>query len=317
MHESGFNRMIKENIFSFFPFNKNTGKKIELLRRSPEFIEILFNGVNKTTLSYLKDENNKVIPQTDFPYEDIDTTQSIINAFDKGIDCFFAVAFEYGINAKVYEPEELLYLLSRLIEVPTKEECFNLGQLQHDEGYGSILIERIIEDKHLTSIKDISVEKAYSRFIKNLSYKINEVPWIQGVITSINENYIKQMRGLEVKSVNSDAINSLLEVLDENNHINEIYVYGAGQFLHELLPYLLHRNIVLKGILDTRANFSNFRFLDFEVKSLTDIDFEMEDTIIISSVVFATDITSLILDTIKNKNLKIMIINHYNGLIHL
>jgi predicted HAD superfamily hydrolase len=315
MHETGFNNMLEDKIFTFFPFNKNTQKNIEIIRRSPEFIEILFNGINRTTLNYMRDENEQVLPLTDFPYKKIEQTKEFIDAFDSGIDVFFSLAKEYKIQEDIFSREELLYILTRLIEVPTKDEANYLGSLFHDEGYGSLIVEKLIEKEHLDLIKEIGIEKAYFNFNSNLSYNIGKIPWVQGSITLIDSEYIKKFKALETKSVNYDAIRNILNALEEQKDIKNIWVYGAGQFFSELLPDIKNKVYKIKGVIDTRAKFSNFKSENFDVLSLDQASIENGDTIVISSVVFAIEITDTILEYLKNKNISIKIVNHYNGVL--
>ena len=315
MHESGFNKMLGDNILTFLPYSQKTAKHIELIRRSPEFIEILFNGVNQTTLHYKK-RKNKVIAVTDFPYVNQKLIAKYIKAFDKGIDSFFKIAKQYNLKQNLYSKDTLTFMLSRLIDVPTIQEAANLGNLYHDEGYGNLSVEKLISDEHVNTIDEFGMQKAYFHNTNNPTFQIGKIPWVQGVITRLEPQLIKKAKALENKGINSTAIDKIIEELSQNKNIKNVYIFGVGQFFNELYPSLLKMDITIKGLIDSRAYFSSLTSCGFNVKPLKEVDLEKGDTIIISSSVFAIEITDSIINYCKEKKYtNISILNHYNNLI--
>jgi predicted HAD superfamily hydrolase len=315
MHSSGFEKMLKERTLTFLPFTQKTSQKIERLRRSPEFIEILFNGVNQTTINYTMNQDGTIEAITDFPYNDIKETRTLSKAFDKGIDAFFDIVRIHTPNQKLYSSETILDIISRLIEIPNIVEAINLGNLYHDEGYGSSLLEQLVTQEHRDSIKEAKIQKAYYSNSVNSAYKIGKIPWVQGVITQLNEDYIVNVNGLKTKGINEDSIHKIVEILTQDLHISEVYIYGAGQFFIELRPELNKIGVNIKKIIDTRAKFAPFKIDDFNVTSIEDSNITDTSTIIVSSAVFAIDITQTIMDFAKSKNYKLKVINFYNGLL--
>lgn len=315
MHSSGFNKMLSSKTFTFLPFNQQTQQKIERFRRTPEFIEMLFNGINQTTIHYKKVENKTVEAITDFPYSDIKETERMTKAFDKGVDGFFQIAKIHQLKRHLYSSEVILDFISRIIEIPTYKEAKSLGNMYHDEGYGSHSVDRLITKKHIKEIKQVGIEKSYYFNAKSSAYKIAQIPWVQGAITLLNEKYIGEINSLKVRSINQDSIDKLIEILTLNSFISEVYVYGAGQFFIELKPILLKHGIKVIGILDTRAQFSTFQIDGLEVKSITNANLSNNSTIIVASAVFAIDITQLISQFANIQGYELNIINFYNGLI--
>jgi predicted HAD superfamily hydrolase len=314
MHESGYNKLLKSVTHSFLPFEK---KDIEMIRRTPEIFEILFNGNFQTTISYVE-ENGIVVPKTELPHTYINEMKEIIYAFDKGIDSFFDIAIQNNLGKNIFKRDELLQILSRVIELPTKIEANYLGKLYHDEGYGNVLVDNLISQNDIDFISK-NLEKAYTSFKSSLSYKVGEISWIQGTIVNIDSEFLKNMNGYRQKGVNSGSIYKILNILEENKKIKSVYIYGVGQFYHELKSYLREMNINIKGLIDSRAKFSNINMDGFKVNYIEECSFYQDDVIIVSSAVYALEITDLIkkYKSSQNSNIRISIINHYNGIVNI
>ena len=293
MHGEGMNKMVNENIESFFSYNENNKNNIEILRRSHEFIEVLFNGLNQTTLSYEQREN-RIQAIKDKLNTTLSSNKKSLNAFDRGIDCFFTIGKKYNIKFDIFKKEKLLSMIGRLIDMPTFEESKYIGSLAYDESYGNNDIKTIIDSVHLKEIKAYGIEKAYKNNNSNLAFKIGEIPWVQGVLTQLDGKYIPKIRSLNIQSVNTSAINKILDKLDKYTQIKEVYIYGVGQFFIELVPFLKERNIKIKGLIDTKAKFLEFEVEGYKVKSFENINFSHKDCIIISSAVFAMEINNMI-----------------------
>ena len=313
MHESGYNKMLGKNTLSFLTFSQKNKPKLELLRRSPEFIEILFNGANTTTIGYETKVDNSIMPVLDKKQPHFKELQCVIDAFDSGIDAFFAIAKSYNIGS-VYTRELLLDMLFRLLKIPTYDEALHLGNLVHDEGYGSDILQTIITESHIQAIKKTGVLQTYNNACKNVTYKIGEITWINGTITKLDPFVIQNMHSITSKSGNTDAINTILNILQNEIAIKNIAIYGGGQFYEELRPHL-HYNIV--DIFDTRAKFSKFSIDGLEVKTLQDATFEQYDAIVVASAVYAKEITVSIAQAAKEQNKKITIVNVTDGILFL
>ncbi len=315
MHSSGFDKMLSRKTIPFLPFSQQTKQKIERLRRSPEFIEILFNGVNQTTLNYKENPDNTIEAVTDFPYKNIEEIQATSLAFDKGIDAFFKIAKTQKLSKNLYSSETILDFISRLIDVPNTIEAKNIGNLYHDEGYGSTIVEQLIMDKHTEVISNLGIKTAYLNNASNSSYQIGRIPWVQGVITNLDKDYIANINSLKVKGINEDSITKIIEILSSNPDINNVYIYGGGQFFKELSPILQKLGVTINGIIDTRAKLKPYKINEFKVTSIENSSVTDGSTIIVSSAVFAIDITQTLINFAKKENFNLNIVNFYNGLL--
>ncbi|WP_428738514.1 hypothetical protein [Sulfurimonas sp.] len=315
MHESGFKTMLHDKVFTFFPYTSTTKNLIETIRRTPEFIEILLNGNHQTTLCYQENEDGTISPQTTtIEMQDKDFS-NIIESFDNGVNSFFTIAKEYNIGQKLFTRESLLKMLARIIDFPTSKEAHFLGELFYDEGSYENSKQKIIKNQDIQSIKELGVYESYLNSKNDLSYKIDEITWINGTITLIEPGFISKVNGFNIKSVNNVAINSIIKTFEELPKYNNIYIYGAGQFATELLTHTIMQELQIKAIIDTKAQIHSFKFLDFDVLSLNEIIFEKNDVVIVASAVFANDITDTIIQYLKTTQQHIAIINHKKGLV--
>ena len=208
-----------------------------------------------------------------------------------------------------------MFFLSRIIDIPDIVETKHLGNLFHLESYGNSDIEPLITNKHKNDITHIGISEAYFNYKANTAYHIGITPWLQGVITQINQSYIAKIQSINNRGVNADVINKILEILDENTDIEDAYVYGVGQLFIEISPYLKNRNVKIKGLIDAQAKFSTFYLDGYQVQKVEDVDFQNGDTVIVASAVFAIEITNTILASV-NKNINLRIINYYNGCLY-
>ena len=314
MHSSGVKKMQGCKIFSFLPLNSKTEKEIELIRRNHEFIEILFNGNHKTTLNY-QENSTKVVPITASSKSSSNKNRDKLKAFDKGINAFFNVCKKYKLKDSLYSRENLLLMLTRLIEVPTKDEAIELGNLHHDESYKNSSTKKIITNKDKKIIQKIGIGNSFYSNNSNLAFLSGKVSWVNGAITQLDDKYIQNIKSLATKGANSNSITKILEVLDENRSITEIYLYGSGELFKELLPSLIKRKIKIKSLIDARAKIADFSIEGYKVTSLDKIALKDEDCIVVASVVFATEITNNIIKYAQKR--KIKIVNFHDGLVRI
>jgi len=313
-HSGAKQKMQDSKLFSFLEYSATNNKEIELIRRNHEFIEILFNGLNETTLYYSKHKKSiEAITHTNNRSLHLNRTK--LTAFQKGVDSFFKIAKKYRLKENLYSKKELLLMMARLIEVPTIQEASVLGNLYRDENYDDAKPIKIVSKQNLNMIKEIGLEKSFYKNSLSPSFKINEIPWVQGTITQLDDTYIQNIKSMATKGINSDSVSKILELLDNDITIQEIYVYGAGELFKELLPHLKQKNIKIKKLLDSKASIADFDFHGFRVQNIVNTKFKDGDYIVVSSVVFAVEITKIIVENSQNKKLKI--INFYNDILEI
>lgn len=317
MHQLGFEKLFGFNSYGFLTStNLQFQRKVWDIARSPEIIEILFNGAATTTTGYEENEFNDVVPCLDSKKEWQEKLEHVFSSFEKGIFDFFAQCKKFDIKDKLFDRQSSLDLLSRLINIPIEEESKYLSILIHDEGYGTSVIEKVIEEKHIKIINEVGIEKTFINHMSNNNFKIREIPWIQGCLSFIDPDFIARARGLISENTNKTAIENILKVLDEHK-FDRISVYGAGEFFNLILPEILNRNIIIKNVYDTKACLKRYNIRNFTVQypDRNTSSLENNDVIIVSSAAFAEKITGFLQTFSVASNIHLRIINFYDGLI--
>lgn len=291
-HAQGYQKLSDKHILAFLPYTKKTAQAIQSIHRTPEFIEILLNGLHETALNYAK-RNTKTVPYTYLPKTNQKNLTQITHAFENGIKLFFELARTYKLPPKSYDREELTYMLARLIELPTHTEAKFLGELEYDEGKASHGIYALIDDTKRYFIQKVSIDKTHQEFLKNPIKYRREIPWMEGVITQLFPSYLLQYHGASTNP-NQEIIERLLKQLDASQQ-KQIMVYGAGELFIQLLPYLQERKVTIEALIDSRAEINTFEVKGYKVVALAEaLATKNQATIMVASGVFARNIHSLI-----------------------
>jgi HAD superfamily hydrolase (TIGR01549 family) len=289
----GFENSFSQKQFTYIPYNEKNKYKIELLRRSPDIFEILFNGMLKTTLGYQK-KGNKVLPLID-SYSTIED-KSIIKSFAKGINNYFNYSFKYNQKENIFNPDDILNIMTRVIEFPTTYEAKYLGELYINTSEDASKKIPLISTENKNKVKEIGIKQVLDNLKINLYKDWQHIPWVQGAITLIDHKVIKQNYIIQ-EDVNQAYLNNLLNKIDEKK-ISEVSIYGVGEFFLKLLPELLLRNIEIKYLIETMP--SNKEFMQYKVLSPEEIALTNQKNFIIASVAFSSIMVSRLNSVIKN-----------------
>jgi len=300
----GYRQLQEYQTFSFFPYTQRVAKALESLGRSPEFIEILLNGAAPSSIAYSQD--GTAIVQT--PLTNTQTISRISKAFKEGIDSFFSFAKLYDLQAQSYSRQNLALMLTRLVELPTKEEAEYLGALEYDEGKSSKHCYTIVSNKEKEKLTQEKLDNFYHTFLNNPYGSKLTTPWPQGLLTSIQENFLTQFYGVK-KSPNEQVIQKLLKKLTSIKQ-KELMVYGAGQLFEELILPLQIRGLTIKTVIDSRAEIQSFWVGGFEVLCLEKaLEHLSEATIVIASGVFYNTIAEKLHTYADQKQLKLTLVD--------
>jgi FMN phosphatase YigB (HAD superfamily) len=305
-HAQGYKKLSNEHVLAFLPSTKKTVRAIQSIHRTPEFIEILFNGLNETTAGYVS-QNAKATPNTYLPKSNQEHLLNITAAFSNAIELFFELARAYELTPKSYDREQLTLMLSRLIELPTKYESDFFGELAYDEGKASNSFYKLIDASKLEYIQTLGLQKAHQEFISSPTKHRYKIPWMEGLITQLAPSHLIQYYGASTNP-NQEIIDRLLFQLDISKQ-KQIMVYGAGELFIQLLPYLQERNIKIEALIDSRAEVNSFMTEGYNVVSLYEaLRDKDEATIVIASGVFCEAIKKQILEFAHFQNKEIQII---------
>ena len=299
MHSSGYEVLPSIIQLSFLNFDKSSEKHIELIRRSPEFSENLFNGNSQSTNSYER-KDGQIIPIFS---EKNTIREEIVESFDAGIESYFNIIKKYKYK-KVFNNEELLLFLSRLIEVPTKDEVKYLGDLDFEVGAGSSGLFKLLYGK----IESENIQDYYISYLNNISTDRDKFPWVNGLITKENPSLIKRVKGFEEFSEKGTGVSQILKHL-EFLDTNEVVIYGAGAFFETLYPYLDVFDLEISLLIDARANNKEYIFYDIQVKTLENSNLKDNSTIVIASGAFLKEIIENIEKYARRENINITVVS--------
>ena len=296
--KQGFKNSINQKQDTFIPYNQQNSFKINLLRRSPDIFEILFNGLLGTTLGYEKIEK-KVAPIVDKNITIKD--ENLINAFIKGIDEYLEISMKYKPKDTNFSSDDILNLIVRVIEFPTSYEAKYLGKLQINTSDDASSLIPIISTKSIEKLKKNGIDETFQS-LKNDLYKYwADIPWVQGTIANLEPNYLKNIYLSD--NTNQKYLDLLLEQIDKSK-IKEVSIYGAGEFFLLLLPELLLREIRVNYLIETKPK--QDRFFGYKALSVEEIIKTEEKNFIIASVAFSSAMKEkLVAEFRKKDNIKI------------
>lgn len=297
MHPSAYASHLTNRTYSFLPTGEADESFVELIKRSPEIIEILFNGQTTTTLSY-----EKAQPILEISSPQSDEIAPLIEAFDKGIEVFIHILFANHISMPLGSPRTNLRILSRLIELPHPREVKFLGKLYHDEGCGSTQMNPLITEDRVKILQQNPLSETYRKLSENIWLYQKEIPWIHGTISTIDPEYLLIMKQIKsFQKIQNPAVHSIVNKLI-SKAITHGVIYGAGQFCLELLEELKAINFIIDAIVDTRAFIQSFDIENHRVVSPSSIiaSLSKNDVVIIASNMFVTEIAQTILGLNKD-----------------
>ncbi|WPZ18085.1 hypothetical protein UM396_16210 [Geobacillus subterraneus] len=217
-------------------FVGNAGENAELIKtimRSPEGLEQLIMKKDGSTLDYKHDlNNNRVVPvlgKNQFANWEIRAKEIC----QQGMFVFQSLWFYFKerkrkLSEKIfYNKNDICKLVHRLIDFPTYEESIKIGNLSHDDNFGTTSINKICSSDNEKLIDDIGISSFLTRSL--YSYQNGKVYWPQAVITRKDKSYLFEMYVRFNNPFSYLAIMSQMvsRVIDEGN--KRVIVYGAGE----------------------------------------------------------------------------------------
>ncbi|WP_419767653.1 hypothetical protein [Arcobacter sp.] len=307
MSEQGLDNAIKKITLSFFHNEEDNTKNIKSLYRSPAATEVLFNGLEDTTIGY--EEIQNIVKAITKPTEQVPS--KIIESFNYGIEVFFEMAKLYKLEENKYKSEELIKLLSRVIELPTIDEANFLGNLTFDIGAGrNVKVKKIVD---LEEQDKYYKDNLYINHLNYFNYKKEYFEWVEGFITQINQYEISLHKGIFDLRDTNIAITNLVNTL-KNNNIEEIYIFGTGDFFKKLLPKLDDNNVKVLGLIDSKAISGTYRVDKFIVDTLENTIVN-NSNILIASGAFIDPIHEYISECCHSHDISVNIIDCINGIV--
>jgi hypothetical protein len=232
----GSNKMFQK-IFSgikidgFLTYKDNGWSAANTISRTPEVIEQLVMSIEHgTTIGYAPGERG-VLPTTKSCFFNDDEknlrkyTQQGVMAFQKE---WFALKKFKGLPFlhKYIDAETLGSILSRFIQCPTPNEVFYLGQIKHDDNFGSNSSGYLLDPKIGEVLKEIGSKSFLAPQIAVRPYGV--VYWPQLYVSAQNPSYfLEKYLELRPDMYEEQCLLSLKNRLAENS-VNSVVIYGAS-----------------------------------------------------------------------------------------
>lgn len=312
---SGYENLSKNRTIAFLEYNEATKYYLKLIKRTPEFIEILLNGTDQTTIGY-DNKANPILSQPIKNSSDFKKLTKNTTALNEGIFSFFSEAIRYNLP-KQLPINALSKMLARLIEVPTKTEANFLQNILVDNGKGRKIVNKLITKEQIQKIQKIGISKLYENILDDLNYKRSEIYWPFGIISLIDDSYLPKQKNILEIHPNEKHIRILTNIL-VSSKIKKANIYGAGFLFSKLKPILAENNIKVISLMDSRAKLNEFMFENHKVKAINScINKANPYPIIVASAEYWLEITNQIIRYLKQNNLSNDIINYKDGFIKL
>ncbi|MDX7742855.1 hypothetical protein [Aeromonas dhakensis] len=296
-------------ISAFIPVRTDTIKGIKKIARSPEIFEIVLVGLEGSTLGYRRTAEGRVVPrQAEVSYST--QHQQNIRSFEAGISAYQLWDQSLGIpEPDLDERLSFLRMMERLVECPVSSEVRYLGNLVHEDNFGSERSYKVINSSGLARIHSEGIETFYRKFSKNMSYGERWLAWPQGSLSRLDPDLMMDFVGLrDARYKHAQAIERLLE-LAQSQQATDVIVYGAGEFFECLVPELAKNSIHIRSVIDKKANFGHYQVMGYHVISLSECSIPSGTVLIIASASFVEEIRRDIFAAISSQDVTILSLN--------
>ncbi|WP_421173050.1 HAD-IA family hydrolase [Aeromonas sp. 601115] len=296
-------------ISAFIPVRNDTIKGIKKIARSPEIFEIVLVGLEGSTLGYRRTAEGKVVPRQAEVRYSVQHQQNI-RSFEAGVNAYQLWDQSLGIaESDLSERISFLRMMERLVECPVSSEVHYLGNLVHEDNFGSERSYKVINSSGLARIHSEGIETFYRKFSKNMSYGERWLAWPQGSLSRLDPDLMMDFVGLrDARYKHAQAIDRLLELM-QSQHATEVIVYGAGEFFECLAPELIKKSIRIRTVIDKKANFGHYQVMGYDVISLSECSIPSGSVLIVASASFVDEIKRDIFATISSQDVTILSLN--------
>ncbi|GGF52301.1 HAD family hydrolase [Alteromonas lipolytica] len=272
----------KTHYSSFVSAHSDSRNLRQLLSRSPECIEPFLVGDCGTVTGYSDDEMATPEQASSLP-----ENSAYVQDFLAGLKCYFEVHHQYQLAA--IDVQDVLPLLYRYIQLPTRTEALLFTHILHQDNFGSNDAYPIITQAQGDEVSHWPVAEFYQAFCQYPKIKVGKIHWPQAVITLLDDKYLSRQNGLLSMDTDADVLNLMERVLAQQ--WQRFAVYGAGLFFEKLLPHLQKHNLHIEQVIDRKAEISGpYQVAGFEVQSLQSALQNGCDKILISSFAFKDEI---------------------------
>jgi predicted HAD superfamily hydrolase len=291
----------------------NAGENDQLIKkimRSPEIIEELILADCGSTLGYEREESGRVVPLLD-DFDLSEDERKWKKLCQKGI-MHFQQLWSNLTDQKPFlrkelmqQKEDWIYLLLRLIEMPTPEEAKKLGMLHHDDNFGSSHYSTICRPQDELLARKLGPEEFLKRSL--YGYHVTGVYWPQGVLTINQPSFLFQ------KYLNDSNDNSYLAIMSKlvyeikKKGFSSIIMYGAGEVGQAFIEVASLDGISVELVVDKKESLWGEEIKGVSIVSLEEAVEAGPHIYAIASLSFAKEIKADIEARYLNKQVKAVI----------
>jgi len=287
---------------SFINANNDVKGLRQILFRSPECIEPFLVGDVGTTLGYRDDDRGSPILA-----EHLKGNSAQVLAFMQGVVAYFVTHDTLDFNQ--IDVEQVVPVLYRYVQLPTKLEAELFKRLLHQDNFGSNDAYPIITKSQINEIEHVGLSRFYQDFCQHPKMKLGKIHWPQAIFTLISPSFLTNQLGFTSTDNEKDVV-ILVERLIQAKWTH-FSVYGAGLFFEKLQPYLLKNNLKIEHLIDRKADISGqYIVAGYEVISLEKALEKGCQRILISSFAFKDEIARNIYEqSLKREHINVEVLS--------
>lgn len=275
---------------------------IKTIIRSPEPIEqMMMSNCGSTVGYYYSNDVKKMVPKLDAYFSNQDEVQLKEKCVD-GIMSFQQLWFYLKSCKKInedmiFKKKEFCKLIHRLIDFPAQQEALLIGNLSHDDNFGSKAINKICSSHDERLIRELGTENFLEGNL--MSFNSGRVYWPQGTATKNDPGYlfktfIKYHDSTNYLSTMTSLIHSI-----KKQKVKKIIIYGAGEAGRSLLQVAQLFGIQVDYIVDKNPSLWGFEIAGVKILPLTEAMHKSLDVYAIGSFAYAKEIKKEIESTYK------------------
>lgn len=295
--DGAYKKGLSSPVTAFLPFTEHTARSVRIVNRACHLIEAVLVGKEKSTIGYVNDTNGIIVPVTHGIDHD-EEYYALIDAFEKGVANYHHWSALLGATEQTWKHRiAFIKVLERLIGMPDKSEVRWLNSLVHEESFTALESYHLVHEGSVAAVNEIGLTEFWRRLAKNPHTFYEAVPWPQGLVTMMDNEWILDALQLNVADATHEfAIENIISQLKEQG-IECVNVYGAGEFFQELQPKLKSEGIRINAVFDSKAKHIGVFEVDrIQVQPLQNIQTYADKPFVIASNAFVRQIKSALME---------------------
>lgn len=259
--ERAYNSSFKGPVHSWL-YGPTTSEKdnfsfSRLFARTPEWLEILMNGENRSVVRYESDSHGTPILDDRGPLNDPRVFKYIRLGVTDYLDAIvsndhFTDGASRGLCLSEQLRVEVTSKIEKILVSPSREDISFLGCLVHEDNNGSRGAKKLINEQDLSVIDGVDLRRAVNQARATRADSCSHLYWPNGLLHSKFGDVLESIaRGANIQHSIADFCHYAYERITMGND-SAVFIFGAGELGGALANFLSQRGIILDGIYDNR-----------------------------------------------------------------